>query len=311
MTRERRKVRVGRVVSAKMDKTVLVAIRWQQRHLIYRKAQQKITKFYVHDAENQCKIGDLVRIEETRPLSRLKRWRLISILERREVPEITPVELDQQLLAPPEVVQDVEAAPTAEAAEPADLVKTPAPVTMETPRETADQVAAPIKAKAEVEEKAGKGRGSGRPRRGAAPVEAEAEVPEVEAQVAPDEEASEATAPVEAEAEVPEVEAQVAPDEEKALGATAPVEAEAEVPEVEAQVALDEEAPGATAPVETEAEVPEVEAQVAPEEEKALGATAPIEVEEAPSATVSEAPKDRIGEEAEPSEEEGQKDSKT
>ena len=93
-----RKVRVGEVISAKMDKTVVVAVRWQQRNLVYKKPRRRITKLYAHDNENQCRLGDMVRIEETRPLSRTKRWRLLEIVERREVAEVKPVELDEGIL---------------------------------------------------------------------------------------------------------------------------------------------------------------------------------------------------------------------
>jgi small subunit ribosomal protein S17 len=76
-----------------------VAVQWQQRHPLYKKSIRRTTKFYVHDQENSCKLGDLVRIEETRPISRLKRWRVMEILERREVAEIKPSELDEGLLS--------------------------------------------------------------------------------------------------------------------------------------------------------------------------------------------------------------------
>ncbi len=95
----RRKLRTGRVIRDKSDKTVLVVVQWQQRHLLYKKSIRRTTKFYVHDQENRCKVGDLVRIEETRPISRLKRWRVMEIIERREVAEIKPSELDEGLLS--------------------------------------------------------------------------------------------------------------------------------------------------------------------------------------------------------------------
>lgn len=98
MSKERRKVRVGRVVSSKMDKTIIVAVQWQTRHPLYRKSQRRITKFYAHDGANNCTLGDLVRIEETRALSRLKAWRVLEILERREVAEVKPMELDLPIL---------------------------------------------------------------------------------------------------------------------------------------------------------------------------------------------------------------------
>ncbi len=83
------KQKVGRVVSNKMDKTVVVAVDYLRPHPIYRKTVRKTHKFYAHDEDNRCQIGDTVRIEETRPLSKLKRWRVVEIIGRseREVPE--------------------------------------------------------------------------------------------------------------------------------------------------------------------------------------------------------------------------------
>jgi len=78
----RRKQKVGRVVSDKMNKTVVVAVDYLRPHLLYRKTVRKTSKFYAHDEQNECKIGDMVRIEETRPLSKLKRWRVVEILTR-------------------------------------------------------------------------------------------------------------------------------------------------------------------------------------------------------------------------------------
>lgn len=98
MSKERRKQRVGRVIGTKMADTVVVAVEWQQRHPIYNKAQKRSTKFYAHDGESQCAVGDLVRIQETRPISRLKRWRVTNVIERREVAEIKPAELDREML---------------------------------------------------------------------------------------------------------------------------------------------------------------------------------------------------------------------
>ena len=98
MSKERRKNRTGRVVSDKMDKTVVVAVQWSQRNRLYGKAQRRITKFYAHDKANECSLGDLVRIEETRPISRKKNWRVIDIIERREVAEVQPMELDRSVM---------------------------------------------------------------------------------------------------------------------------------------------------------------------------------------------------------------------
>ncbi|MDR1245514.1 MAG: 30S ribosomal protein S17 [Clostridiales Family XIII bacterium] len=80
--RNRRKTRVGLVVSDKMDKTVVVAVEDFVRHSLYGKAVKRTKKFKAHDEENQCNIGDKVRIMETRPLSKDKRWRLVSIVEK-------------------------------------------------------------------------------------------------------------------------------------------------------------------------------------------------------------------------------------
>jgi small subunit ribosomal protein S17 len=79
--RHLRKIRVGEVVSNKMDKTIVVAVVRRVPHPKFGKIIKRTKKFYAHDEQNQCAIGDLVRIEETRPLSRLKRWRLVEILK--------------------------------------------------------------------------------------------------------------------------------------------------------------------------------------------------------------------------------------
>ena len=81
-TRNLRKERQGVVVSNKMDKTVVVAVKWKEKHPIYGKFVNKTRKFHVHDEKNECGIGDTVRIMETRPLSKTVRWRLTQIIER-------------------------------------------------------------------------------------------------------------------------------------------------------------------------------------------------------------------------------------
>ena len=81
-SRGTRKTRVGRVVSAKMQKTVVVAIERRVPHPVYGKMVTRTTKLKAHDEENSAKTGDLVRIVETRPLSKDKRWRLVEIVER-------------------------------------------------------------------------------------------------------------------------------------------------------------------------------------------------------------------------------------
>ncbi|MDZ4200131.1 MAG: 30S ribosomal protein S17 [Kiritimatiellia bacterium] len=82
--RGNRKERVGRVVSDAADKTIVVAVDRRVRHPLYGKIQRKTAKFHAHDEANAAKIGDTVRIVETRPLSRLKCWRLLDIVARGE-----------------------------------------------------------------------------------------------------------------------------------------------------------------------------------------------------------------------------------
>lgn len=82
MERGRRKVRSGRVISDKMDKTVVVAIETLVRHPLYGRIVRRTTKFKAHDENNECGIGDTVEIMETRPLSKDKSWRVSSIIEK-------------------------------------------------------------------------------------------------------------------------------------------------------------------------------------------------------------------------------------
>ena len=80
--RNMRKTLIGRVKSDKMDKTIVVAIRTRVKHPLYGKIMNRTNKIKVHDEENQCGIGDTVKIMETRPLSKDKRWRLVEIIEK-------------------------------------------------------------------------------------------------------------------------------------------------------------------------------------------------------------------------------------
>lgn len=82
MERALRKTRIGKVVSDKMEKTIVVAIETKVRHPLYGKTVNRTTKFKAHDEINDAKIGDTVKIMETRPLSKDKRWRLVEIIER-------------------------------------------------------------------------------------------------------------------------------------------------------------------------------------------------------------------------------------
>ena len=107
MAKTMRKVRVGSVVSTRMDKTAVVELVWKQRHRVYRKQMRRVTRFYVHDPEGQCRIGDTVRIQETRPISRTKHWRLLDILSRRAVADVRAIELEGDAVIEP--VADAEA----------------------------------------------------------------------------------------------------------------------------------------------------------------------------------------------------------
>jgi small subunit ribosomal protein S17 len=80
--RNMRKSAVGKVVSDKMDKTIVVAIEDSVKHPLYKKIIKRTVKFKAHDEKNECKAGDRVRIMETRPLSKDKRWRLVEIIEK-------------------------------------------------------------------------------------------------------------------------------------------------------------------------------------------------------------------------------------
>ena len=82
MERNLRKERIGEVVSNKMDKSIVVAVKTQEKHPIYGKFVKKTTKFVAHDEKNECSEGDTVRIMETRPLSKTKNWRLVEIVEK-------------------------------------------------------------------------------------------------------------------------------------------------------------------------------------------------------------------------------------
>ena len=83
--RNLRKTRVGLVISDKMDKTVVVKVVRLTQHKIYKKFIKRVSKFKVHDEKNECKIGDKIKIMETRPLSREKNWRVVQILESKGV----------------------------------------------------------------------------------------------------------------------------------------------------------------------------------------------------------------------------------
>ena len=114
---KKRKSRLGRVVSNKMDKTAVVAVETRRHHPIYKKTVRRITRYKAHDAMNECQLGDTVRLEETRPLSKEKRWRVAEIVIKAAQLEVRPVELEAQ---PEEAVVE----PDEAAVEPEDTDET-------------------------------------------------------------------------------------------------------------------------------------------------------------------------------------------
>jgi small subunit ribosomal protein S17 len=110
-----RKVRTGSVVRTPRGQTAIVEMVWKQRNRLYRKQMRRVARFHVHDALNQCQLGDVVRIEETRPISKTKHWRLMEILERRQVADVRAIDLE----ADAEVITD-EVAEEPEASEPGE-----------------------------------------------------------------------------------------------------------------------------------------------------------------------------------------------
>jgi small subunit ribosomal protein S17 len=88
-----RKTRIGNVVSDKMDKTVIVAVDTVRHHPLYRKTMRRVVKYKAHDGKNEYRVGDRVKIEETRPISRDKRWRVVEVITRNEVAELKPEEI--------------------------------------------------------------------------------------------------------------------------------------------------------------------------------------------------------------------------
>ena len=118
MSFERRKVRVGRVVSDKMNGTCVVVVEWRKSHRLYKKSVKMRTRFMVHDPQNECRLGDQVRITETRPLSKTKRWRVSEILQREDIAELQPDEIkveDESVLSyQPQITVAVAEAPAVE-----------------------------------------------------------------------------------------------------------------------------------------------------------------------------------------------------
>jgi small subunit ribosomal protein S17 len=134
-----RKVRVGAVVRTNQDKTAIVEMVWKQRHRLYRKQMRRVARFYVHDPLNQCELGDTVRIEETRRISKNKHWRLMAILERKLVADVRPIDLEtdvgQEITQPRILAAEVRA----EAAVAGEIAESTEEPESEAPEETIEE----------------------------------------------------------------------------------------------------------------------------------------------------------------------------
>ena len=142
MSFERRKARVGRVVSDKMDKTVVVRVEHRRAHRLYRKSIQLQKRYVAHDPENDARLGDLVRLIESRPISKTKRWRVASIIERGDLAEIQPEEIATEAGAEPARARQVEAEPRTEDPQP-EAVAAPEPEAASEQSEEPDTAPAP------------------------------------------------------------------------------------------------------------------------------------------------------------------------
>jgi small subunit ribosomal protein S17 len=108
------KLQLGTVVSTKMDKTVVVRVDRSKRHRLYGKTIHRSERYKAHDEENACNLGDVVRIAETRPLSKDKRWRVVEVVVKGDVAEVAPTEVGTSQLSELSEVQAAEAARRAE-----------------------------------------------------------------------------------------------------------------------------------------------------------------------------------------------------
>ena len=108
MSFEKRKIRVGRVIRDKTDKSVVVLFEWRRPHPLYKRPIRRSSKFNVHDESNTAIIGDLVKVIESRPYSKTKRWRLVEVLKREEIAELQPEDI---AIEEPTVVEDAPSEP--------------------------------------------------------------------------------------------------------------------------------------------------------------------------------------------------------
>ena len=110
------KLQTGIVVGNKMDKTVIVRIDRHKRHRLYGKTIRETRRYKAHDEKNECRLGDIVKIAETRPLSRDKRWRVVEVVVKGDVAEVAPREIGAHIIEETKAAAEAEAAARAEAA---------------------------------------------------------------------------------------------------------------------------------------------------------------------------------------------------
>jgi len=144
------KLQTGTVVGNKMDKTVIVRIDRHKRHRLYGKTIHETRRYKAHDEKNECRLGDIVRIAETRPLSREKRWRVVEIVVKGDVAEVAPREIGARILEETRAAAEAEAAARAEEAAAAAAAAQPEPVA-EPAAEPATEASAEPAAEPEVE----------------------------------------------------------------------------------------------------------------------------------------------------------------
>ena len=95
MEKKIKKTKIGKITSNKMDKTVVVLVETLKRHPLYKKVVKHTKKFKAHDEINECNLGDIVKIVETRPLSKEKHWRVVEIIRKGDVAEVSPEEISE------------------------------------------------------------------------------------------------------------------------------------------------------------------------------------------------------------------------
>lgn len=209
MARFMRKVRVGAVVRTNQDKTAIVEMVWKQRHRLYRKQMRRVARFYVHDPENQCCLGDTVRIEETRRISKNKHWRLMEILERKQIAEVRPIDVETDVSLEMTQPRVLAAEVRAEAAASEAVNEEPAG---EEPEAAEEEIEEGTVAEEEPEEEAAE-----QPEEEPAEEEQEPEEEAIEEEPEPAEEEAEAEVEEESETEEPEADEPDAgePDEQE------------------------------------------------------------------------------------------------